>query len=565
VLAATGLLLAAAITQHQAAERRLGAAHAVGEVLAHAPDLEHAAPAILRGVCGGLGWQFGALGLADDDKRLQCFAAWSERGAFTAFVESSHPRTFEAGADLPGRVWASRAAVWIEDVVQRRDFPRHPAAAAAGLHGGFGFPICLGNDVLGVIEFFADRVVAPDVDLLAAMSTIGNQVGQFIGRKRVEDSIRDAAQRKDEFLAVLAHELRNPLAPIRTGLELVRRAGDDPRAVAQVRTMMERQVTHMVRLIDDLLDVSRITSGKIHLQRQHAALSEMVEAAVEANRHVIQSMGVHLDIDLPASPPRLWVDPTRLVQVISNLLQNAAKFSHPGGRVSIHARVIATAGSAAELTVTVSDEGRGIAAELLPCVFELFTQGDRPEGGATGLGIGLALARRIVEMHGGRIEARSDGPGKGAEFQVSIPAAVSRMPEVTETPLADKTAVPINPRVLVVDDNEDAADVLARLVRAMGGTALTAHDGISGLHAAVQFAPDTILLDIGMPGLDGYETCRRMRETLGPAVMIVALTGWGQERDKARALAAGFDAHLTKPAEPDALERLLAARTPGIA
>src|SRR5687767_13217014 len=310
VLASTGLLLAAAMTERQTSQRRRGAAHAVGEVLVDAPDVTSAAPAILRSVCEHLEWQVGAFWLVDDAvRRLRCLDVWindvwsHRRPSAAGFERTTRERLFERGIGLPGRVWERGGAVWIEDVLQDRNFPRVPAARAAGIHGAFAFPIRVGREVIGVIEFFTDRVATPDAELLDTMSTVGNQVGQFMGRKRVEtamraseERLREADRRKDEFLAMLAHELRNPLAPIRTGLELVRLAGDTPGAVEQVRPMMERQVGHMVRLIDDLLDVSRITSGKIHLQRTFAMLDDLVNGAVEANRVGIDAAGAHLTV-----------------------------------------------------------------------------------------------------------------------------------------------------------------------------------------------------------------------------------------------------------------------------
>jgi signal transduction histidine kinase/integral membrane sensor domain MASE1/ActR/RegA family two-component response regulator len=565
VLAATGLLLAAAMSERLTTQQRLGAAHAVGEVLADAPDLERAAPAILRAICGRLGWQIGGVWLVDARvNRLRCVAMWSEpRPSAVTFIRASEGATLERGVGLPGHVWNRRRAVWIENLPDS-DSPRAGAARLAGLRSGLGFPICLGGDVLGVIECFTIRVTTADADLLEAMETIGNQVGQFIGRKRVEESIRlseeqlrDAARRKDEFIAVLAHELRNPLAPIRTGLELLRRAGDSPGAIERVRTMMARQVTHMVRLIDDLLDVSRITSGKIHLQLAPARLADMVEAAVEANRAAMEAAAVQLDVDLPPQPVVLSVDSTRFVQVISNLLHNATKFSHAGGRIAIRARVATDAAGADALVLTVADQGIGIAGDLLPHVFDLFTQGARPgAGGAAGLGIGLALTQRIVEMHGGRVEARSGGPGLGAEFAVYMPG-VQPASGATRAAADPREPQALNRRVLVVDDNADAANMMALLVRTLGAEVRTAYDGPGGIQAATEFLPDVVLLDIGMPGMDGYDTCRQLRQRLGRGPVVVAITGWGQERDQARAFDAGFDAHFTKPADPAVLERLL--------
>ena len=381
-------------------------------------------------------------------------------------------------------------------------------------------------------------------------------------RKKAEDALRaneeqlkEADRRKDEFIAMLAHELRNPLAPIRTGLELIRVSGNTPEAVERVRSMMERQVAHMVRLIDDLLDVSRITSGKIHLQREPTPLSSLLTHAIDANRPAITAKQIQLKVDVPETLCVLDVDPTRFVQVINNLLHNATKFTDSGGTIHVSARAGNQDGTASspELALSVIDSGIGIPADFLPRVFDLFTQGARGSS-QPGLGIGLALARRLVEMHGGRIEARSDGFGYGSEFIIRVPLS-TRAPKYQAAETMDGQDVDC--RVIVIDDNRDAASVMAMLVDELGGECETAHDGESGLMAMQTYRPDLALVDIGMPGLDGYETCRRIRRQFGDDLLVVALTGFGQEQDKEQAASAGFNGHLTKPADPAALGRLL--------
>ena len=393
----------------------------------------------------------------------------------------------------------------------------------------------------------------------AAVRLVGT-VADITTRKATEQALRDSEERlretdrrKDEFLAMLAHELRNPLAPIRTGLEFIRLAGDTAGAVGRVRTIMERQVGHMVRLIDDLLDVSRITSGKIQLQLKPTPLAELLNSAVEANRAAFSAAHLELTVRLPDEPCVLDVDPTRLVQVISNLLHNAAKFTPANG----HVELAANCTHSGELVLTVTDDGIGISEEMLPRVFDLFTQGaQNPGRGQSGLGIGLALARRLVEMHGGRLDASSRGQGHGSTFTIRLPLTHSlAQVESVPVPVARDS---ISHRILIIDDNEDAAAALAMLVEELGGETRVAHDGAAGLHAVDEFHPDVVLLDIGMPGMDGYETCRRLRLAPGGSSMvIVALTGWGQDQDKQRAIDGGFDAHVTKPADPGTLERIL--------
>jgi PAS domain S-box-containing protein len=375
-------------------------------------------------------------------------------------------------------------------------------------------------------------------------------------QKIAEDALRKSDQRKDVFLAVLAHELRNPLAPIRMGLELLRRVGAQPGMLEQIRPVLERQVEHMVRLIDDLLDVSRITSGKVRLDRQPTSVQDLVRHAVDATRSLLEDAGLQLSVTLPGASCLVDVDPTRFVQVLSNVLHNAIKFTPRGGAIDIHADVH-TEENAPTLVLSVRDTGVGIPAETLPRIFDLFFESSQHHGAASGLGIGLALARQLLEMQGGHIEACSDGIGRGATFTIRMPvitsAAQASAGDSQEFSRLDGL------RVLVVDDNEDAANVVADFVRLLGGMSEISYSGLDGLRIASVFHPAVILLDIGLPEMDGYEVCRRLRALLGKDVYIVALTGWGQHRE--RALQQGFDAHLTKPPDPRALATLLSERS----
>jgi CheY-like chemotaxis protein len=315
----------------------------------------------------------------------------------------------------------------------------------------------------------------------------------------------------------------------------------------------------MVHLIDDLLDVSRITSGKIALQRVPTPLERLVHTAVEANRAAMSAKHIVLSIELPKDECILDVDPTRVVQILSNVLQNAVKFTHDGGSVSISATVRQpTHAASPHVSISVADSGIGISPELLPRVFDLFTQGET-RSSEPGLGIGLALARRLVELHDGRLDARSAGLGRGSDFVIQLPLASRQSisaPEMRVQPLR------LERRVLVVDDNVDAADATAMLVAEMGGHARVAYDGESALAMLQEYQPEVVLLDIGMRGLDGYETSRRIRHLLGSQVLLVALTGFGQDQDKEKAGSAGFDAHLTKPADGVALAGLASWRVP---
>ncbi len=358
-------------------------------------------------------------------------------------------------------------------------------------------------------------------------------------------ALKEADQRKDEFLAMLAHELRNPLAPIRTAVQLlrIRELAEPDRAYA--RDVIDRQVEHLVNLIDDLLDVSRITRGMITLDREPVLVGAVVARAVETTRPAIDNRRHELTIELPDELLTVDGDKTRLVQVVSNILHNAAKFTEPGGRIRL--RVSRDNGHA---VVSVADTGCGVAAEFLPTMFDLFTQAQgklsREQGG---LGIGLALARRLTEMHGGTITARSDGPGRGTEIVVRLPiAAAVRANSLTTT--ANGLTLPPIPtrRVLIADDNRDAAEALSMRLRMAGHDVRVVHDGVEALAAADALAPDVVLLDLGMPRMDGYEAARRMSgRPWRQHATLVALTGWGQQEDRDRSAAAGFDRHLVKP------------------
>ena len=413
----------------------------------------------------------------------------------------------------------------------------------------------------GRIEYYEwriDRITLPDgrYGVVCYFRDVSEQVSARLRLAASEQRLREADARKDQFLAQLAHELRNPLAPIRTGLELIRLAGDSKEAVERTRNLMERQVTHMVRLIDDLLDISRITAGKIALEPVPTLLNGLVQGAIDAQRVAIEANHIDLTLELPQRPCVVDVDPTRFIQVLSNVVHNALKFTPSYGRVRVTAetRPIGTT-SDAELVITVSDTGMGISKEMLPHVFDLFAQGHHANGGGYGgMGIGLALARKLIELQGGSIEAHSEGPGKGSTFVLRLP--LSRESAVPTPPRA--AVHHINCRAVIIDDNRDAAETMSMVIEQLGGAARTAENAIAGMKAISEFQPDVVLLDISMPGIDGYETCRLIRNEAKRNMVIVALTGWGQEHDKQRALEAGFDAHLTKPVDLAAFEDLLA-------
>jgi signal transduction histidine kinase len=376
--------------------------------------------------------------------------------------------------------------------------------------------------------------------------------GHLSERLKNEQALRTADRRKDEFLATLGHELRNPLAPILNSLEIMKLAGAfaDPRT-QQAGEVMERQIHHLNRLVDDLLEVSRITRGVIEVRKQPLELSAIVKAAVETSRPVLDNLRHQLTVELDDEPMCVGGDPVRLTQVFANLLNNAAKYTNHGGRISISTRR-----DGSDAVISVKDNGIGIAPNALSQVFDMFMQVDRSTRRSQGgLGIGLTLVRSLVGMHGGTVEARSDGPGLGSEFIVKLPLLVEK-PAVAEQARAIKPLP--SRRILIVDDSRDGGESLAMLLRVLGAEVALAHSGRHALECVDSFRPDVVLLDIGMPGMDGYEVARRIRANPANRNMsLIALTGWGQDEDRRRSVAAGFNHHLVKPADIEQLRQLL--------
>jgi PAS domain S-box-containing protein len=394
----------------------------------------------------------------------------------------------------------------------------------------------------------------------AALAQLAHIASVAIENARLYGELREQDRRKDEFLALLAHELRNPLAPLRNGLHVMRLAGSDPGAAAQARAMMERQLGHMVRLIDDLLDVSRISRNKMELRLSRVLLADVISSAVETARPAVEEAGHELTVLLSPEPVHLDADLTRLAQVFGNLLSNSAKYTPRGGHIWLSA-----AQRGEDVVVSVRDNGIGIPAESLRSIFDMFSQVDRSiERSTGGLGIGLALVKGLVEMHGGSVTVESPGLGQGSTFTVRLPALEERAQAAPETqgdegPRADRP----KRRILVVDDNRDSAISMAMMLKLTGNEVRTAHDGIEAVEVAAEFRPQVILMDVGMPRLNGYEATHRIRQQpWGRPVTIIALTGWGQEGDKLHSQAAGCNAHLVKPVNLPDLERLLAEAEP---
>ncbi|MFS0753912.1 ATP-binding protein [Noviherbaspirillum sp. 1P10PC] len=426
------------------------------------------------------------------------------------------------------------------EVMQRRDFSLRVKKTT--------------NDEIGVlVDAFNDML--DEVGQRAAALEQSNRVleHETAERRSAEQALRVADRRKDEFLATLAHELRNPLAPLMNGLEILRIAGANPALAGRSREVMERQLRQMVRLVDDLLDVSRITTGKLMVRRSPVQLQQVIRSAVELAEPFIQSRGHTLDVQLPAEPVWLEADATRLSQVFSNLLNNAAKYTDSGGAIRLEASV-----DQGRAVVKVIDNGIGLSPAMLTRIFDMFTQVDYSlERSNAGLGVGLTLARRLVELHEGTLEAFSDGTDKGSAFVATLPLAAAAGPE--EGASAPEAAPAQRFRILLADDNVDFANSLATLLQGLGHELLVAADGLRALEAAPAFQPDFAFLDIGLPGLNGYALARALRANPATSgTVLVAVTGWGQERDRQQAQEAGFDHHLVKPVEPALIRDVLA-------
>jgi PAS domain S-box-containing protein len=429
----------------------------------------------------------------------------------------------------------------------------------SGLKSYICVPLKSRTRVLGTLTFvMAESGRVYDIDDVRAAEDLADRAVIAIENAHLLATLKESDRRKDEFLAMLAHELRNPLAPIRNAVQLLHLKGPPNPDLQWARDVIDRQVQQMARLVDDLLDVSRITRGKIELRRERVELVAAVNSALETSRPLIKTRGHELTVTLPPEPIHLYADPTRLAQVLSNLLNNAAKYTDEGGRIWLTVER-----QNDQVLVRVKDTGIGIPTEMLAHIFEIFSQVDRSlERSEGGLGIGLTLVKRLVEMHGGTVEALSAGPGTGSEFVLRIPVAAPEVKEPTSPEAGGygQTAAPLTCRVLVVDDNQDSAESIAMLLRTLGNEVRTAHDGWEAVEAAAAFQPNLVLLDIGLPKLNGFEAARRIRELpSGGDIMLIALTGWGQEEHRRRSKEAGFDHHLTKPVDFRALQDLLAA------
>ena len=558
------------ITDRRRTEHRLALQYGITKILSRSSDFIEGTQEILRTVCGSLGWQVGALWAVDHKaSALRCVDVWSDpRIDVEEFVSSCRNKTFGHGEGLPGRIWASSKPAWIPNITKDANFPRGPIAERAGLRGAFGFPILLGDEVVGMIEFFSQEIRRPDDQLLDMIGSVGAQIGQFQERKRAEEKlaqllVRERAARadsekanrlKDEFLATLSHELRTPLNAIIGWSRILKSGRLDKDSSEHALDVIERNAWAQKQIIEDILDVSRVIKGKLQLHRTPVDLVSVADAALDAVRPAVESKEISIKTSYQEDLRIVQGDADRLQQVIWNLLSNASKFAPVGGQIAI--KVFQDDSHA---IVEVSDSGPGIDPSFLPHVFERFRQADgsttRTHGG---LGLGLAIVRHLVELHGGLIAAENGRNGTGAIFTVKLPlpggdrdartlaSSLRRKPEEPD-PGALKDL-----RVLVVEDEADALDLISIQLTQHGATVRGIDNAAEALRLLNTESFDLLISDIGLAGIDGYDLITEVRSrprNSGGAIPAIALTGYARTQDRLRAIAAGYNTHIAKPVE----------------
>jgi signal transduction histidine kinase/CheY-like chemotaxis protein len=555
-------------TARHRAQRRLAVQNAVSFILADSTSLEEAAPSILRSICECLGWVYGAVWTVDQEedeggeekKVLRCLETWEDGETdLCAFTDITRRFAFEANVGLPGRVLASASAHWIGDVTRDRNFPRALVAQAVGLHSAFGIPITLENEVLAVVEFFSHAIYEPDDDLLSLMGAVGHQIAQFIRRKRAEAELKEAKrgaelanQAKDDFLATLSHELRTPLTPVLISLQSLE---EDERLPADVREdmrMMRQNVQLEARLIDDLLDLTRIVRGKIQLHPSAVDIHALLEHAVRLFAMDAKQKQQTISLDMSASGRWVWGDAARLEQIFWNILKNAIKFTPPGGWIRIE-----TTDAGGKLAIRISDSGIGIEPSLLPIIFNAFEQGGREMTHRYGgLGLGLAISKAFIEVHGGTIGAVSEGKDKGTTFTIELVPMALPTPQLQPRPREmEPTHSTGALRILLVEDHEQSAWVLRRLLESFDHAVQTAGTVESAKRAAASSKFDLVISDLGLPDGTGHELMVQLRELYG--LTGIALSGYGMDQDIERSKQCGFVKHLIKPVSLQQLEEAI--------
>jgi signal transduction histidine kinase/integral membrane sensor domain MASE1/CheY-like chemotaxis protein len=553
-------------TLHES-ERRLAANLAVTRILAESPVLGDATLRILKTISESLNWEVGAMWMPDQRLGvLRCLNVWHAPSAkVEKFRSVTEAMIFASGTGLPGRVWATRKPVWIPDVTKEENFPRRPFAIAEGLHSGFAFPILFGETFLGVMEFFGSEIRRPDEALLATFGSVGNQIGQFIVRKRAEEEREqllsrehaaraeaEAANRaKDEFLAIVSHELRTPLNAVVGWTSLLRGGELEEKVSTRAIEIIDRNARAQAQLIEDLLDVSRIVSGNLRLDLRPVQLDQVIKAAIDSMRPAANAKNIEIFTAIDANISPVSGDPDRLQQMVWNILSNAVKFTPSAGQINVR-----LTGTSSHNEIVVSDTGEGIRPEFLPRMFDPFRQADssktRRHGG---LGLGLAIVHRLVELHGGIIKAHSDGEGKGTTFTLTLPCVgVSSdlmLRQASQISL-DGNSELVGLRILTVEDDADSREMLEMVLRARGAEVVS----VSSVREAVQvlnangWKPQVLVSDLGMPEEDGYDLIRKLRsrapEECG-TLPAIAITGYAGEEESKRALGAGYQTQLAKP------------------
>jgi len=565
-------------TLHES-ERRLAANLAVTRILAESPALGDATLRILKTIGESLNWEVGAMWTPDERLGvLRCLNLWPASSAkVQKFRSVTDALTFACGDGLPGRVWARRKPVWIPDVTKEDKFPRGPFAAAEGLHSGFAFPILFGETFLGVMEFFSSEIRKPDDALLATFGSVGNQIGQFIVRKRAEEEREqllsrehaaraeaEAANRaKDEFLAVVSHELRTPLNAVVGWTSLLRGGELDEGVSTRAIEIIDRNARAQAQLIEDLLDVSRIVSGNLRLELRPVQLDQVIKAAIDSMRPAANAKKIEIFASIDPNTSPVSGDPDRLQQMVWNILSNAVKFTPPAGQISV-----LLTGSPSHNEIVVSDTGEGIRPEFLPQMFDPFRQADSSKTRRhDGLGLGLAIVHRLAELHGGVVKAHSDGEGKGTTFTLTLPCVgVGNEIWLRQGGQTSPNGNPelVGLRILTVEDDADSREMLEMVLRARGAEVVS----VSSVREAVQvlnangWKPQVLVSDLGMPEEDGYDLIRKLRsrapEECGQ-LPAIAITGYAGEEESRRALGAGYQTQLAKPVNWNELIKTIVA------
>lgn len=558
------------ITDRKLTEKRLTLQYAVSRILAKSIDFLEGTHDILRTVCESLGWQVGLLWSIDyQDEVLRYIDIWHEPSIdITDFKQASKTRTFQKGVGLPGQIWATSKPAWIPNVVKDSNFARAQAAENAGLRGAFGFPILLGNEVVGIIEFFSREIRQPDKELLNMIVALGSQIGQFHELKRAEEKlaqllVRERAARadsdkanrlKDEFLATVSHELRTPLNAVIGWSRMLRSGRLDRESQSHALEVIERNAWAQKQIIEDILDVSRVITGKLQLNLAPVDLKLVAEAALDAVRPALEAKEIKIVTNYHHGLRIIQGDFDRLQQVVWNLLSNASKFTPSGGMLGLY---VSQNGGFAE--IQVNDTGPGVAPDFLPHVFERFRQADgsttRTHGG---LGLGLAIVRHLVELHGGTISVHNAEQGSGAVFTVKLPLPSGELPSEPESaPLARRNEIPevldlLDLRILVVEDDHDALDWINIELTGHGAKVTGVETAAEALEILEREKFDLLISDIGLPETDGYKLIKQVRkhkDENGERIPAIALTAYARTQDRLRALAAGYNTHVAKPVE----------------